>query len=637
MWSLVQYRQIRKDVEQEWERQKRRTSSEDEEARGESELQRPISGVASASSTPPPTTPSDSAREPEPEPDLEKASQSPQKLTAPRRPSQAHDDEKKYDASLRRHTSEPNYQHHDDSGNIVVGKEGHDDTLDPHNWSLRSRSANIAVLSLLIFTQGWASAADSQANTAISQALHVSKVAENLSQALYLFGIGCGCLFVGPLSETLGRNPTYLVSTFIYLFFVLGSALTKTFAGQLCCRFFVGLFASATLGINGASVGDQFRPVKRAFVFPVIAWANVAGMFTSFPTAPMFDNRGPFGLRSSCIFDSALPPTFFPPCSRLSVPFVNGRAQLISNVTAPAIAPIAGGWIVSSPSLGWRWCAYITLIISAFAFLVALVFLPETYLPILVDWKARHLRAVTGDPRYVSKHAQTASFFGRLRQVLPMPVTFFSSEPVVAVLGGYLILLYVILFSFLSGFDYIFKKTYGLSTGMTGSCFASIAAGSTGFTLSAPVLYSWARRATGHVSGAHVAPEFRLWPAIITAPLLPVSLFWLGWTNYPSISIWSGLGACFVFGVVATAMYVSCYEYIIDSYGEHAAVALASITMARYLVAGGMVMAARPMYEGIGVHWVCTLLGCIAVVLAPAPLVFFRVGAKLREKSPYAT
>jgi len=580
MWSLVQYRQIRKDVEQEWERQKRRTSSEDEEARGESELQRPISGVASASSTPPPTTPSDSAREPEPEPDLEKASQSPQKLTAPRRPSQAHDDEKKYDASLRRHTSEPNYQHHDDSGNIVVGKEGHDDTLDPHNWSLRSRSANIAVLSLLIFTQGWASAADSQANTAISQALHVSKVAENLSQALYLFGIGCGCLFVGPLSETLGRNPTYLVSTFIYLFFVLGSALTKTFAGQLCCRFFVGLFASATLGINGASVGDQFRPVKRAFVFPVIAWANVA---------------------------------------------------------APAIAPIAGGWIVSSPSLGWRWCAYITLIISAFAFLVALVFLPETYLPILVDWKARHLRAVTGDPRYVSKHAQTASFFGRLRQVLPMPVTFFSSEPVVAVLGGSLILLYVILFSFLSGFDYIFKKTYGLSTGMTGSCFASIAAGSTGFTLSAPVLYSWARRATGHVSGAHVAPEFRLWPAIITAPLLPVSLFWLGWTNYPSISIWSGLGACFVFGVVATAMYVSCYEYIIDSYGEHAAVALASITMARYLVAGGMVMAARPMYEGIGVHWVCTLLGCIAVVLAPAPLVFYRVGAKLREKSPYAT
>ncbi|KAJ9501607.1 hypothetical protein H2202_002569 [Exophiala xenobiotica] len=600
MWSLVQYRRIRKDVEQEWERQMRRTSSSsrDEKGREQSELQRPISisGVSlPPSSTPPPPTssPSDSsAPEQDRRRDLEKATNSEasesapgQNLTtaAPYRSSQAHDDEKTYDydASLRRHTSEPNYQHHDAaSGTIVVGKRGHDDPLDPHNWSLRSRSANIAVLALLIFTQGWASAADSQANTAIAQALHVSKVAENLSQALYLFGIGCGCLFVGPLSETLGRNPTYLVSTFIYLFFVLGSALTRTFAGQLFCRFFAGLFASATLGINGASVGDQFRPVKRAFVFPVIAWANVA---------------------------------------------------------APAIAPIAGGWIASSPSLGWRWCAYITLTISSLAFLIAFIFLPETYLPILLDWKARHLRSVTGDERYISKHAQTASFSRRLRQVLPMPVTFFSSEPVVAVLGGYLILLYVILFSFLSGFDYIFKDPYGLSTGLTGSCFASIAAGATTFTLSAPLLYTWARRATGYVSGAHVAPEFRLWPAIVAAPLLPVSLFWLGWTNYASVSIWSGLGACFVFGAVATAVYVSCYEYIIDSYGEHAAVALASITMARYLVAGGMVMAARPMYEGIGVHWVCTLLGCIAVVLAPAPLVFYRLGARLREKSPYAT
>ncbi len=58
---------------------------------------------------------------------------------------------------------------------------------------------------------------------------------------------------------------------------VLGSALTSNFAGFLVCRYLTGLFSSATLSINGASVRDQFRPVKRAFVFPVIAWANIAG------------------------------------------------------------------------------------------------------------------------------------------------------------------------------------------------------------------------------------------------------------------------------------------------------------------------------------------------------------------------
>jgi len=154
---------------------------------------------------------------------------------------------------------------------------GDDDPLDPRNWPLADRCKNIAILSFLIFVQGWAGAAESMANTAASKEFGVGKIAENLSTAMYLFGIGSGSLFAGPVSQTVGRNPTYLVSTFCYLWFVLGGALTKSFAGQLVCRYFVGLCSSATLSINGATVRDQFRPVKRAFVFPVIAWANVAG------------------------------------------------------------------------------------------------------------------------------------------------------------------------------------------------------------------------------------------------------------------------------------------------------------------------------------------------------------------------
>ncbi|OTB16239.1 hypothetical protein K445DRAFT_317220 [Daldinia sp. EC12] len=417
------------------------------------------------------------------------------------------------------------------------------------------------------------------ANKNASKEFGVSQVAENLSTSMYLFGIGSGAFFAGPLSETVGRNPTYLVSTFCYLFFVLGSALTPTFGGQVVCRFFVGLFSSATLSINGSSVRDQFRPVKRAFAFPIIAWANVA---------------------------------------------------------APMIAPIAGGWIVSNPNLSWRWTEWIALIISSLAFLISFLFLPETYLPLLLDWKAKHLRRITGDDRYVSEHSESSSFVGRLKHVGPLPAKFLTQEPVIAVFGGYLVLLYVLLFTFLSGFDYIFKETYELSTSLTGSCFASIAAGATFFTLFAPGLYSWARWKTEYVRGSSIEPEFRLWPAIVAAFLLPISLFWLGWGDQQNISIWSNLGACFVFGMVVIAIYVSSYEYIIDSYGDHAAIGLASITIVRYLVAGGMVMAARPMYRSLGTHWTMTLLGCVAVILLPAPLVFWRYGKKLRLKSPYA-
>jgi len=48
--------------------------------------------------------------------------------------------------------------------------------------------------------------------------------------------------------------------------------------------------------------------------------------------------------------------------------------------------------------------------------------MPETYLPILLDWKAEHLRKATGDERYVSKHGEESSFFGRLKAVLPLSV-----------------------------------------------------------------------------------------------------------------------------------------------------------------------------------------------------------------------
>jgi DHA1 family multidrug resistance protein-like MFS transporter len=300
------------------------------------------------------------------------------------------------------------------------------------------------------------------------------------------------------------------------------------------------------------------------------------------------------------------------------------------------IAPIAGGWIIENPNLSWRWTEYVTLIISLFAFLIAFVFLPETHLPTLLKWKAAHLRNLTGDDRYQPEDDE-GSFLDQLKKVGSQPVKFWLTEPVITVFGIYLVLLYILLFSFLSGFDYIFKETYDLSPGYTGSCFGASAAGATAFTLFAPWLYTAAREKTEHVRKRAVSPEFRLWPAIIAGPLLSAALFWLGWTARPSITIWSGLAACFVFGGCLCAIYVSTYEYIIDSYRESSSIALASITFVRYLVAGGMVLAARPMFMNIGVQWSLTWLGIVAALLSPAPYVFWWIGGKLRNKSPYAT
>jgi DHA1 family multidrug resistance protein-like MFS transporter len=283
---------------------------------------------------------------------------------------------------------------------------------------------------------------------------------------------------------------------------------------------------------------------------------------------------------------------------------------VLSRGAAPVLASLASGFIVSNPKLGWRWTEWITLILSSFAWLVTVLFLPETHLPRLLAWKAAALRRETGDQRYRAKKPDHEGTWDKAKKVALLPATFFFTEPVITVLGSYLVLLYVLLFTFLSGFAFVFQDTYHLSASHTSACFGSIAAGATLFATCAPLFYSAARRRVERSRGAPVEPEFRLWPAMVTSPLLPVLLFWLGWTNAERISIWSGLGACFLFGVVLIALYVSSYEYIVDSYGDHAASALASVTMVRYLIAGGMVVAARPMYEGIGVQYTLTLLGC---------------------------
>jgi DHA1 family multidrug resistance protein-like MFS transporter len=256
---------------------------------------------------------------------------------------------------------------------------------------------------------------------------------------------------------------------------------------------------------------------------------------------------------------------------------------------------------------------------------------------VLLSFKAKQLRHITGDNRYTTQHEQSSGLAGRLLKVLPSSIHFLVSEPAILSLGTFLVLLYVLLFTFLSGFEYIFKRRYNLTPLEEGACFASIALGSTAFSLAGPGLYIWTRHSVNYNENAPIVPESRLWPAMVAAPLLPISLFWLGWTDYADISVYSGLSACFCFGIVLNAMYVSSYEYIIDSYGEKAALGLAGVTMMRYIVAGGMVIAARPMYEKIGVHWTMTLLGCVALVLVPAPYVLFKRGTELRRKSPHAS
>ena len=41
------------------------------------------------------------------------------------------------------------------------------------------------------------------------------------------------------------------------------------------------------------------------------------------------------------------------------------------------------------------------------------------------------------------------------------------------------------------------------------------------------------------------------------------------------------------------------------------------------------------MFDGLGIQWALTLLGCFASLLAPVPIIFYLKGAHIRKVSRY--
>ena len=67
----------------------------------------------------------------------------------------------------------------------------------------------------------------------------------------------------------------------------------------------------------------------------------------------------------------------------------------------------------------------------------------------------------------------------------------------------------------------------------------------------------------------------------------------------------------------------------------YAASALAANTIVRSAVAAAFPLFTTKMYEKLGVQWASTLIGLVSLVLAPIPFLFFKYGAKIRERSRF--
>lgn len=283
-----------------------------------------------------------------------------------------------------------------------------------------------------------------------------------------------GSLFSGPFSETFGRNAIYISTMMVVMLFIMAKALAPNYGAAIAFRFLSALFAAAPMTVLGGTIGD--------------IWTA---------------DQIPFGL-----------------------PFTTFTAY-----SGPILGPVIGAY---TPEIGFAWADWISMILIAVAFVIVIVGFPETYSPILLEWRAKHLRDLTGDERYRAPHA-SGPLGSRLLINVYRPFTMIWTEPIILVFSFYLVLLYFALFAFLNGYPYIFQYPYGISTSLTYIIFVAMMPG-VGVALALiPFMWHLTKKAAAKAreAGQETPPEVSLYWAMAGASILmPVSLFWMAWTCY---------------------------------------------------------------------------------------------------------
>ncbi|KAF1848813.1 MFS general substrate transporter [Cucurbitaria berberidis CBS 394.84] len=461
----------------------------------------------------------------------------------------------------------------------VVEFEGADDPLHPQNWTMNKKLGIGAILAFDALSATMGSSIFSSATRVVSHQFGVAPVVGTLGTSLFVFGYAFGPLMWAPFSELYGRKPPLIIAAFGFAIFSIAVAVAKDLQTILICRFFAGLFGSSPLAI-------------------------VAAVF-----ADMFNNR------------------------------LRGLAVAVFSVTVfmgPLLAPFIGGFITDS-YLGWRWTEYISGIMGFIAFGLLMLFMEESYPPVVLINKASELRRRTKNWGIHAKQEEIEVDFKELivRNVSrPMRILF--TEPIVLLITIYMSFIYGLLYLFLTAYALVFQGVYGWSGGVAGLAYFGMVGGE--MIAFVVVVLDNPRYARKLAANNNIpVPEWRLPISMVGGVLFATGLFWFGWTGYTGNIHWivPVLSGVFTgFGIFS--IFLSLLNYIVDAYLMFAASAIAANTFMRSIFGGVFPLFATFMFNGMGIEWASTLLGCVAVVLVPMPVVFYVFGKRIRGKSKFA-
>ncbi|KAL7419716.1 hypothetical protein Q5752_005632 [Cryptotrichosporon argae] len=469
----------------------------------------------------------------------------------------------------------------------------------PRNWTSAQKWKITAVVSVTGFiTTCGSSIGVPGIHAAMAEFGEADEEIGVLIASFYVLGLGFGPFLFAPISELYGRQVAYITSETIFILFCLGTALSQSMPALLVLRFFAGVFGSVGPSLGVATVADVFAPAERGR--PVSLYA----------TGPM---------------------------------------------AGPVLGSMLGYWLLYA---GWRWLYWLILILAALNWVAFVVFTQETFAPVIQKrltyrvshplpdaetWAARlsptrWLHSL-GWMRALVSRAEARDVFAR---AFSRPPRLLFGNPVALLFSVYYAYVYGIIYVFLVSIPLLFGSPpyartglfsyewpqWSLSFAYTGMALGFAAAAATAAHVQDAIYKALTRRS----KDGKGQPEFRLVMTQTGMIIMPIGLFIFGWTAHAKTH-WIGpqVGeALIAYGLMLA--FNSIQTYIVEAFFPYSAAATAGAIATRSVVACVLPVFAADLFADLGWGWGGSLLGLVALVAVPAPLLMFKHGRALRER-----
>ncbi|PSN60876.1 MFS general substrate transporter [Corynespora cassiicola Philippines] len=468
------------------------------------------------------------------------------------------------------HTSLSEYQ--DKRATSQHSKAASIDHNNPQDWNKLRKWTATLILSGFAFLQPLTETMLAPVEKQLSEDLRITRAYDwLLCNSLILIGVGLGPLILAPLSEIYGRKPPLIGGSILFLIWNTACGASKNLEMMLAFRLLSGFGACVADAIAGGLLGDLWGAEERGKAFAIYMAAPLLG---------------------------------------------------------PAIGPICGAFI--SEGTDWRWVFWITSIASGAVTIVAVLFLRETYEPIL---QLRRTRA-SGKNNVDGKQ----TFMELMYVNLQRPFRMLATQLIVQILATYMAILYGTMFLFLFVYPRMWTERYGQSIRIGSLNYISAALGYIAGVNVAGYVNDWIYIKLKAHNNNVGKPEFCVPAMILGTALVPIGLLWWGWSGDAKLHwIMPNIGCLFF-----TAGCYICSEcvsvYTIDTYTRYAASAVSTNLITRSIAAAFFPLFAPYMFDSLGFGIGATVLAVgFTIVGAVAIIVLWFYGEKIRARSTYCT